>query len=111
MFRDPPPHPAPRFRNEGRQKNTGHDRHPILINFPSHSTLYNPCSRRFACCPDISAVDLSGKFGDDAAIFQSPVVGICTAKINTRKFTFCPRTAFAHYAKSLNKSGCFPIQH
>lgn len=41
----PPPHPAPRFRNNGRQKNTGHDRYPILIYFPSHPTPYNFCSR------------------------------------------------------------------
>jgi len=41
----PPPHPATPFHNEGRQKNTGYDRYPILIYFPSHSTPYNFCRR------------------------------------------------------------------
>ena len=57
---------------------------PQLVNFPSHSTPYNSCSRN-ACCPDISAVDLPGKSGDDAALLQSPVVSLSTANFSLQK--------------------------
>jgi hypothetical protein len=46
-----------RFRNESFQKNTGHDRYLILLNFPFHSTpciSYSPST----CCPDDCAVVL-----------------------------------------------------
>jgi hypothetical protein len=100
MFRDPPPHLHPVFAMKAAIEIPHLDQLPISFDALQFLQPEHLLSRHFCGCP-------SSIFRDDAATFQSPMVGICTAKFITRKFAFCLRGVFAYSAQSHNKRCLF----